>query len=361
MARHVIRALLAQPKRLFVVATAMGAMLCAIAPTNSMAQQKLFDLRAEARVDYQREYVGGETDKDASGFKGRFVNLIANGDISDNFSYSYRQRLIKANSEQSFFDAIDWITLTWKASNHWSASAGKQIVAIGGYEYDRAPIDLYFCSEYWNNIGCYQLGISATYAFNDGRDKITAQVCQSPFRYNAGDMYAYNIMWSGAHGCLSTIYSANMMEYMPGRYISYIALGHRLDFGAMRLELDFMNRAADKQTFFFSDCSLMGELAYRPADVVSLFAKVTYDVNKTSRLADYSVRPGTELTYVGGGAEIFPLKGKRDVRLHVAYAHSFGTNGNAEGAIRPNQDYVDVGLTWRVDLLSVANKLTSNK
>lgn len=67
----------------------------------------------------------------------------------------------------------------------------------------------------------------------------------------ADDMYAYNLMWIGAHGWFNTIYSVNMIEYQPDKFINYIALGHRLEFGKTALELDFMNRAADHQTYFF--------------------------------------------------------------------------------------------------------------
>lgn len=325
------------------------------------AQEQLLNLQAEARVDYQREYVDGETNKPNSGFKGKFVNLIANGAINDHFSYAYRQRLVKANSEQSFFDAIDWIYLTWRADEHWEVSAGKQVVGIGGYEYDRAPIDLYFCSEYWNNIPCYQLGVSAAYNINGGKDKILAQYCQSPFRANADDIYAYNIMWYGSHGWLNTIYSVNLIEYMPHKYISYIALGHRLDLGDVKIELDLMNRASSHQAYFFKDCSVMGEVSYSPTDKLNLFGKVTYDVNKTrNTAADCCVLPGTELAYVGGGVEFYPVRNSRNVRLHAYYAHSFGKNDNVNGAVPPKQDFVSVGLKWKVNLLAIKNKLVNN-
>lgn len=320
----------------------------------SVAQENLLDLRAEARVDYQREYVDGETVKANSGFKGKYLNIILSGTLNEHFSYAYRQRLNKAHSEQSFFDATDWVYLTYRPNEHWAFSAGKQVVNIGGYEYDRAPISIYFASEYWHHISCYQLGVSATYAFNGGRDKLTAQFCESPFRAHGDDMYACNLMWNGSHGPLTTLYSANLMEYLPGKFITYLALGHRLQMGEAALELDFMNRAASHQTYFFRDCSVVAELSWQPSHHFNLFGKVSYDVNRTRSEADYCVLPGTELTYVGGGLEYFPIKGSKDVRLHAAYAHSFGNNA-PQGALQPKQDLLDVGLTWRVDFLSLKN------
>lgn len=340
--------------RLLHIATAAFALTFAPIALNAQNDEnKLLDLRAEARVDFQRKYIDGENMKDDTGFKGKFVNLIAKGNVADNVSYAYRQRLIKPNNDQTFFQSIDFIYMKWQADEHWAFSAGKQIVGVGGYEYDRAPIDLYLCSEYWNGFECYELGASAEYTFKGGNDKILAQVCQSPFRANSGDMYAYNLAWYGQHGCLGTTYSLNMMEYMPGKYISYIALGHKLSLGNFNIELDLMNRASDHQTYFFKDCSVIADIGYRPIPNLNIFGKVSYDVNKTNHLADYSVMPGTEITYLGGGAEYFPLKNSNDIRLHLVYGRGFGKNGNPEGGISDKQDFLTLGLTWRVNLLAL--------
>ncbi|MBE6288428.1 MAG: porin [Mediterranea massiliensis] len=315
-------------------------------------------LQAEARVDYQAEYIDGNKIKPNTGFKGKYLNVILNGTIGHSFSYAYRQRLNKAHADQSFFDATDWLYLTYHAGTRWELSAGKQVVNIGGYEYDRAPIDLYFCSEYWNNIPCYQFGVSAAYVANDGKDKFIAQLCESPFQANADDMYAYNLMWYGSHGSLSTIYSLNLIEYLPGKYISYIALGNQFQWGRFRLQFDFMNRATDQHTFFFKDCSVMSELQWNANDYLDIFAKVTYDVNKSHAVGDYCVMPGTELTRIGGGLEFYPLtKKNRNIRLHANYSYTTGRNGNEAGALIDKQSFVDVGLKWKIDILSYANKI----
>ena len=96
----------------------------------------------------------------------------------------------------------------------------------------------------------------------------------------------------------------------------------------------------------------MAELAYRPIEKLNLLGKVTYDVNHTGKDADYSVYDGTELTSVGGGVEFYP---RDNIRLHAMYAHTFGTNGNPEGTMKPGRDYMSVGLTWNVNLLSLKN------
>ena len=122
----------------------------------------LLRLDLEARADYMQEFRDETKIDGASGFKGRYLNIRMDGNITDNLSFSYRQRLNKPNKDASFFDATDWITASYTIGS-WTISGGKQVVGIGGYEYDGAPIDLYFCSEFWNNIACYQFGVSGSW------------------------------------------------------------------------------------------------------------------------------------------------------------------------------------------------------
>lgn len=329
--------------------------------------ENIVNLQAEVRVDYQYEGINGDKIVDNTGFKGKYLNVILNGSLSKTISYSYRQRLNKAHSSQSFFDATDWIYLTYAPTEHWGFSAGKQVVAIGGFEYDRAPIDLYTCSEFWNNIPCYQFGVSASYKMNKGRDQLLFQVCQSPFRNVSGeDVYAYNLMWYGMHRWFNTAWSVNMIQLEKGEFINYIALGNYFSFGALHIYLDFMNRATSYHSFFFKDCSVMGEIAYDFCKKFKVFGKVTYDVNKSeslsegylrsARVADYCVLPGTELTMIGGGLEFYPLKESKNLRLHANCFYSTGSNGNPSGTMQDKRLVLDAGIKWKMNVLSLPRK-----
>lgn len=328
-------------------------MACGLA-TGYAQEKPTVDIAAETRVGYNRESIDGDAVHSNNGIKGNYLNLKINGSINSSFSYSWRHRLNKKISDGSFFDATDWIYLNYKANKHWSMAAGKQVVLIGGYEYDRAPIDVFLSSEYWNNIPCYQFGGSVTYSTAQGNDQLTAQFCESPFRNpELNDLYAYNLYWMGKHGVWSTLYSLNMMEYVPDRFISYIALGNQWTLGNTRLQLDFMNRAADHQTYFLRDCSVMAEIACQCHPNWELYAKTTYDVNRTKVAADLCVLPGTELTSVGGGIHFYPLKDqKNNVRVHACAAYAWGTNGNPGGTMKDKQLTINVGLTWKMHLLS---------
>ena len=149
--------------RLFTLLSAVW-----IGAATMMAQEgHVVSVALEARGDYQRDYVDGEAVKSDCGFKGKFLNLRVDGDINEHFSYTFRHRLNKTTFNSEFFDATDWLQLEYRPDEHWSLSGGKQVVDIGGWEYDRAPIDLYFCSEFWNQIPCYQWGARVAYIFSD--------------------------------------------------------------------------------------------------------------------------------------------------------------------------------------------------
>ncbi|MBO5419176.1 MAG: porin [Bacteroidales bacterium] len=317
--------------------------------------EKTFRLDLETRIDYTQEYISSTKINDNSGFKGKYLNIRIDGQIAEGFTYSYRQRLNKINSIYSFFEATDWITLNYRTGN-WDFSTGKQVVAIGGYEYNAAPIDLYFCSEFWQHIACYQFGVSAAYNTKDRKDNIMFQICESPFKtgqlnIEKKEMFAYNLMWTGTHGFFNSLYSVNMMEYMPGRFINYIALGNEFRFGNVRIELDLMNKASSMKDLIGKNMSVMSAINWQPVEWVNMFARMSYDVNRTEELTDLCVLPGTEITRVGGGFEFFPIKNSRNLRLHINGCYTFGkaTVGNV---LNPNQTIVDCGITWKMNLLT---------
>ena len=341
--------------RVALVAVAVFSVSALSAQSGYEKNNEIFRIGVEGRLDYLNQAVAGNHDVAGSGFKVRYFNFRMDGQISPKFSYSWRQRFNRANSISEFAQNTDWFTLTYKPTSNWAISAGKQVLMIGGWEYDRAPIELYFCSEFWNNVNCYQLGASVAYTTNKGNDTILFQASQSPYDTTSSsvDYYAYNLYWSGSHGCYTALYSLNFMQYAPGKYDKYIALGNQFKFGDATIQLDLMNRGTSLHDLCFDNFSVMGEFAYLIADRVNVFAKATYDKIGSSAVAASGLIPGTEITRVGGGVEYYPMghKGNRDVRVHAAYAYNFGQNTNIAGTALPKGSFLTVGLTWKIDVM----------
>lgn len=331
-------------------------LLCTATASAADNGEKLLSLRAEARFDYQRDWNDWHTVSDNTGFTGKYLNLRADGTLTHGLTYSWRQRFNKPHSDSSFFDATDWLYLNYSFGD-WSIAGGKQVVAIGGWEYDRAPIDLYSCSVFWNNIPCYAIGGSLSYSLT-GNDRLTVQMCESPFFTKENrDMYGYNLMWTGSHGCYQSLWSVNLLEYTPGHYINYIALGNRFTAGKWRVDIDLMNRSASHQTFLLKDCSVMGEIAYCPGSRWQLHGKVTYDINHSGTDADLCVLNGTELTMAGAGLEYYPiLEKKHSLRLHANMYYSWGKNANSDNVMQNRTAIFDLGVKWSMDLLSFTRK-----
>ena len=315
------------------------------------AQEKnTINLSGEARVDYHNNL--GTAPASENGFGVCLFNLKINGSFGEGFSYAYRQRLNKANTESSFFNSIDYVYLNYAINKNWSLSAGKQIVGIGGYEYDLAPIDIYTLSEFCNNISCYQFGASASYALDNNKDLFTLQLCQSPFQIEGNrDIYALNFVWYGNRDCWNTIYSANLVEYLPHKFIGYLALGNQFKSGKTTFNIDLMGRTTGAQVKdgdLFKDFSIIGSITREIGEHVILRVNASHDVNKNKSAGDLCVLPGTEITNVGGGIEVFPAR-TRDVRLHAYYSYYAGRN--ASGTLQPDDMQLSVGLTWRINFI----------
>lgn len=105
-------------------------LLLFVSRTAGAQDGNLVNIGLQARVDYQREYVGVDAVKGNCGFKGKNVSILINGEFNEHFSYNYRQRLYRGHGSESFFNATDFLYLTYRPDERWSFSGGKQIVEI---------------------------------------------------------------------------------------------------------------------------------------------------------------------------------------------------------------------------------------
>lgn len=321
----------------------------AIISTLSIAQNNEFSLRFNTRADYDYNYFEGNNN-DNSGFAGKFLNIMLDGKINDKFEYHWRQRLNKTNFTSNFFEATDWAYLTYRINNNFSLSAGKQVVAIGGFEYDYAPIDVYFYSDFCNIMpSCYEFGTSLSWNNDAKNQTLTFQISNSIFKKQVFDgLYSYNFLWNGRFSqWWKTLYSINLIEYTANEYVNYIALGNQFYFDNFILDLDYTNKYIDGQDNFFADFTLTTQIKYQLPQL-NVFAKFSFDQNKSeySRLIfpnywDMTVAPGTEYMLYGAGVEYFPIKNSKDVRLHAIVSSNNKTPANL---------FLNAGITWNMKL-----------
>ncbi len=307
-------------------------------------------LRLEARVDFTCDYYFQDYSAE-HGFAGKYLNFVIDGNITDKFSYHLRQRINSPNIgfANTFFQGTDWAYLNWHLNDNFFLSAGKQVVAIGGWEYDTAPIDIYYGTEFWNHVVCYEVGASVNYKDDTGKNWLLFQVANSPFiKSSMESIYAYNLMWYGNFGVFKTAYSVNMLEYEPRHFINYISLGNKLQFDGVEMYLDLLNRASfEQERFFGQDFTAIYGIGVDIGKKWIVFAKAGYDFNKaqahtTPDPFDQWVVPGRKVDFESLGFEYFPL-GDRSLRFHLCGSH---TSVDGDNKFEGN-----IGLTWKVDLL----------
>ena len=308
------------------------------------------DVRFDGEVNGYGKDDSGERPSADAGFVGRYLKLLVDGKITDKFTYSFRQRLYTGHTDpKSFFSATDWANVTWHATDKFSVTAGKQMICIGTIEYDYAPIDVYFASDFWNHVSPFQIGVNVGFSPAKGH-QLYAQVTNSPFSAAALDnLFAYNLIWYGKiSDHFNTIWSVNMIEYDQDNFINYIALGNKFKFGKTEIDLDYMNRYAGKGTAFFEDFSLHGKVAVAVSPSVNLFAKGGYDMNNAQTpdanyVYDRYVLPGVKLGFYGAGVEYFPIKdAKKSLRFHAFWCSNTSS---------PVPQTFNIGVRWQMKVI----------
>lgn len=323
-------------------------------------------VKFDARFDWQSSFTHNADAKPsyASNFNGRYLMFVLDGNISPKFSYSLRYRMIHPSHTHDFdtvnslvgswrgmFNATDWANLTYRPTKNWEITAGKMLVFYGSYEFDYNPLDVYMWSGWGGRVGCFQFGVLGKYITNDGRNNILFQINNSPFAdpLSLGAMYSYSVQWNGKFGVFNALYSDNLIEYQPGRFINYISLGNQFNFGPVKFELDYMNRYGGRGTHFLKDFSLIGKLNYNCMNRLNIFVKGGLDYNMAQEegetdAIDMLIRPGERNVYYGAGLEFFPIKDSKNVRIHAFWQS--GSN-NLDGQSWNNHN-VGIGFKWRL-------------
>lgn len=327
------------------------------------ADEHLLTLNAEARLDYERTWTDGHAMNDNSGFVGKYIAIKAQGTIMPGLTYTWRQRLSRVPSDGSFWSQTDMMNLSYKYKD-WDFGAGKQVVAIGGYEYDQAPINLFSPNLFICNVECYQFGVSAGYQIGK-HDHLTAQISQSLFASPTDrNLYAYNLMWNGSHRFgshvnLETIWSVNEIEYEHHKYANYVALGNQVTlFDKWIVTIDAMTRTYPDNNAFKNN-TFMGQVSYDFTPKFRLTGKVSYDCNRGVNQTKYTeVARGTQYTMFGGVAEYCPVKNARNLlRLHASCFYGTGDNANKGDLMQDKTLYGSVGLTWHMNFLALGKPL----
>lgn len=325
---------------------------------NKTDEDHLISLDLDARLDWQLVSHKDKLDNSQTGFIGKYIALKAHGQLMEGMTYTWRQRFSRTPKDHTFWDQTDILDINYKYDK-FDFGAGKQVVLIGGYEYDRAPINLMCPNLFVSNVACYQFGVSAGYQLT-ADDHLAFQISQSLFATPAErNLYSYNLMWRGGHTLtdrlrLETIWSINEVEYIKGKFCNYVALGNQLQINdTFTVIIDLMTRTYPDNNLFKNN-TFMGEFAWDIAPKWKLTAKASYDCNRgVNKTEKTEVARGTELAILGAVAEWYPIQNKKHLlKVHAAAFGSVGTNYNTSDIMQKNTLYGSIGLTWHMNMFN---------
>lgn len=356
--------------------TLLAALALASLPLSAGELHNFSKLRIEARSDF--DYMNRSYDNDNNrvsvpgdsseyGFNGKYFNLHVAGEFAEKFSYYFRQRVIAKPGAVSFFDNTDFLWLQYQMNENWAVRAGKDFLRIGGYEYDAAPIDEYFVTNFWQNIACFQLNATLIYTSTDHRNEAGLQVSNSPYVYYAGSgdewkrgLLGYGLYWNMSYEHFKTLWSVNMFERERGDYVGYIALGNKFEFCGASLYVDYLNRVVNTDKFF-ADFSFVSRLDV-PVGNANIFLKGGIEQNlaekedfATISERDITLTPGTKYQFYGLGVEYRP-EACKDVRLHAFAANAITKNPDLAPGVTQNDLNVNFGLSFNLDFLKWMRK-----
>lgn len=322
------------------------------------AEDHLISLDLEARLDLQLVDHKKRIDESQTGFIGKYIALKAHGHLTEGLTYTWRQRFSRTPKDQTFWDQTDILDLNYKFGR-FDVGAGKQVVLIGGYEYNRAPINLMCPNLFVENVACYQFGVSGGFQVSPN-DHLAIQVAQSLFataQYR--NLYCYNLMWQGSHKLTDwlryeSIWSVNEVEYIKGKFCNYVALGNKFVINdKVTLIADLMTRTYPDNNLFKNN-TFMGEASWDINPKWKVTGKISYDCNRGINMTNRTeVARGSQLAIGGVVGEWFPIRnGKHLLKVHAAVFASHGSNYNSADIMQRETLYGSLGVTWHMNFFN---------
>ncbi len=324
---------------------------------------------------------------DEAAFKLNRVRLEILGSFSEQFSYHFRQSYNKYSNPHSLDNlssSIEYAFVNWKMSNLFSLMVGKQFLSLGGYEYYVNSIKVREFSDFNNNVGAYQAGVTGTLNFSPTQE-LVLQVLNNRSGGDE-DTYIYGlpqgvkktklpiistVNWNGLYcdKSLQLRYAAAWGQLADKKNIYYLTGGHiyergpilaYLDLMYSREELDSKGLVSDLQGAPVSTpvtaqnveyLSVIANLDYRVHPNWNLYVKGAYERAGVYK-ANGSFGKGLYRTTWNAQAcvEFFPMRNSELLIFgHLLYkGHHLTKRARALGGVDPDTQRVSIGLVYSI-------------
>ena len=325
---------------------------------------------------------------DELSFKADRVRLEILGDLNDNLSYHFRQAFNKSgnpNSLDNITPSIEYAYLTWHYKDRFDLVAGKQCLAVAGYENWVNGLKVRAFSEFNDSYALFQTGLTGVVKFTP-----TQHLLLQVTNYRNGsdnDTYMYGLpegvektklpliataSWNGwfADKSLFLMYSASAGQLAQGRNMYYLMCGNVYEKGPIlayldvlyaRYGLDLQQRITSLQgitpvtaqnTEYFT---VIANFDYRFHPKWGVFIKGAYETAGVYE-ANGPYAAGRYMTSWNAQAalEWFPFTEDRGFKvfLHGLYrGHSLTANADALGAVKPHTQRISLGIQYIIPVL----------
>jgi hypothetical protein len=349
---------------------------------------KSVDLSLHLRPAYHAQFNGTPLEFENGGFKFDHIIVDVGGQVTPKISYRYLQRLNKVSpifTKENLPSTIDYAYLKYALNNLFSITAGKQALSVGGFEYNKYPVDVYDYSGISNYITCYLTGMQVAFTpvqnqefsfqivnnrMGTWREAIGTPQIGSQLEAPTLPLY-YSLGWNSNYldNALQLRYAANITSPAKGKTLVMVSGGQMWQSGPFNIyidaffqhsEIDYLGgirnltispqNVVENVNYF----SLLGEANYRIQPQWNILLKCFYN-NFSTYKSSIFLDKGNCLTSWNyqGGIEFYPMK---DDNLHLFLIATFKNYLEPAVAqvITPDDSFrISAGFIYRIPVVSL--------
>ena len=316
-------------------------------------------------------------DDSGASFVGRQLRFEMLGNITKHWGYRFRYRLNRPGVQQSdnFSNNIDFMMIRYKFNDRFELTAGKEGVALGGYQYDDNPIQVLEFCDWLTGIDGFHLGLQGTYNMtknqalilslhNANNDRTNDYYFEDPTIKSSHFPLGATACWSGSFfgGKLQTLWSYTLLSEVQNNLGHLVMTGTKLNMKKWQLILDYYGawEDVDHHKIVSSDMtkalgtttlardtryhSVLLDGCYQPTPHWNLTAGVRYETASSSADPAFTGYR-TNIGYQAAVQWIPDLT--QDARISLAYIGKTTQYTNA--ALDDfNRDRIELSLIYRI-------------
>ena len=328
---------------------------------------------------------------DEASFKMNRVRLEILGRLNDDLSYHFRQSFNKYSNPYSvdnMSSSIEYAYIKWHRGDWFDLVAGKQFLAVAGYEGWVNGLKVREFCDFNNNFEIYQTGVTGVIRFTPDQH-LMLQVTNNR-NSSDSEVYLYGLPaglessklpllatanWNGwfADGAVHLMYSASAGQLAKGKNVYYLMCGNIYEKGPVLAYLDvlYSRSAIDSQQRITTLQNLPGlpPVTAQNVEYFSVIANMDYRFHpkwngyikgayETASVyeANGPFAAGKYMTSWNAQAcvEWFPFVSDEGFKvfLHLLYkGYDLTQNADALGAVMPHTQRISLGIQYIIPVL----------